>query len=123
MVGQALLVARGWHVFATARKLESAADLASGAITPLLLDVPDGAGYREAVECVLQQAGQICNVSQSDRFIGTYCTSRRSGTLSAISAGYLDGLRARIRPHGQFGAEPRIGHAAARLGGRGVRSG
>jgi NAD(P)-dependent dehydrogenase (short-subunit alcohol dehydrogenase family) len=54
-----LLAARGWHVFATARQLDSMADLAPGAITPLVLDVTDEASCREAVESVLQQAGRI----------------------------------------------------------------
>jgi len=36
-----LLAAHGWRVFATARKLEAVADLASDAITPLPLDVTD----------------------------------------------------------------------------------
>ena len=54
-----LLAARGWNVFASARKLESVTDLASDAITPLALDVTDEANCREAVRCVLSQADRI----------------------------------------------------------------
>jgi len=55
-----LLAARGWRVFASARKLQSVAGLASEAITPLVLDVTDEASCRNAVECVLPEgAGRI----------------------------------------------------------------
>ena len=55
-----LLAAHGWRVFASARKLESVADLASDAITPLTLDVTDKASCRKAVEYVLREgAGRL----------------------------------------------------------------
>lgn len=54
-----LLAARGWRVFASARRLEAVADLASDSITPLALDVTDEASRREAVDAALRQAGRI----------------------------------------------------------------
>lgn len=55
-----LLAGRGWRVFATARKLDAVADLASDAITPLALDVTDEASCRDAIARVLAEgAGRI----------------------------------------------------------------
>ncbi|MFH1928608.1 MAG: SDR family oxidoreductase [Chloroflexota bacterium] len=54
-----LLAERGWHVFATARRLEALNDLSSDRITPLRLDVTDEQSITNAVEQMLAQAGCI----------------------------------------------------------------
>lgn len=55
-----LLATRGWRVFASARKLEAVADLASDSITLLALDVTDEASCRNAVARVRAEgAGRI----------------------------------------------------------------
>lgn len=54
-----LLAEKGWRVFATARRLETLSDLASGRITPLRLDVTDEASMAAAAKGTLAQAGRI----------------------------------------------------------------
>jgi len=61
-IGQALareLQARGHRPFATARRLESIADLASEGIDTIQLDVKDAASIRAAVRNVVDVAGRI----------------------------------------------------------------
>ena len=61
-IGRALaleLAARGHRPFATARRLESIADLAAAGIETLSLDVNDPASTKAAVETVVARAGQI----------------------------------------------------------------
>jgi NAD(P)-dependent dehydrogenase (short-subunit alcohol dehydrogenase family) len=53
------LAARGWNVYATARKLESIADLASRGCKTLTLDVCDDASMRAAVETVERAEGSV----------------------------------------------------------------
>jgi NAD(P)-dependent dehydrogenase (short-subunit alcohol dehydrogenase family) len=61
-IGRALageLVARGHRTFASARKLEAVADLASAGAETLALDVNDPASVSAAVETVVARAGRI----------------------------------------------------------------
>jgi NAD(P)-dependent dehydrogenase (short-subunit alcohol dehydrogenase family) len=61
-IGRALareLRARGHRPFATARRLESIADLAGEGIDTVQLDVKDGASIRAAVQAVVERAGRI----------------------------------------------------------------
>lgn len=61
-IGRALareLRARGHRPFATARRLESIADLASEGIDAVQLDVKDTASIRAGVEAVVDRAGRI----------------------------------------------------------------
>lgn len=64
-IGRALapaFAAKGHRVFATARRPETLSglkDLTGGSLTPLALDVTDGASIRKAVDEVLRQAGRI----------------------------------------------------------------
>jgi len=53
------LAARGWNVYATARKPESIADLASRGCKTLALDVCDDASTRAAVETVERAEGAV----------------------------------------------------------------
>jgi NAD(P)-dependent dehydrogenase (short-subunit alcohol dehydrogenase family) len=53
------LAARGWNVYATARKPESLADLASRGCKTLALDVCDEASMRAAVETVERAEGAV----------------------------------------------------------------
>jgi NAD(P)-dependent dehydrogenase (short-subunit alcohol dehydrogenase family) len=53
------LAARGWNVYATARKPESIADLASRGCKTLALDVCDDASMRAAVETVERAEGSV----------------------------------------------------------------
>ena len=53
------LATRGWNVYATARKLESIADLASRGCKTLALDVCDDASMRAAVETVERAEGSV----------------------------------------------------------------
>ena len=53
------LAARGWRVFATARRLESVNDLASDQITALRLDVTDEATMTATIDQVLALTGRI----------------------------------------------------------------
>jgi len=53
------LVARGWNVYATARKAESVADLKSRGCKTLALDVCDEASMRAAVQTVEQAEGAV----------------------------------------------------------------
>ena len=53
------LVSRGWNVYATARKLESIADLAKRGCKTLALDVCDDASMRAAVETVERAEGAV----------------------------------------------------------------
>jgi NAD(P)-dependent dehydrogenase (short-subunit alcohol dehydrogenase family) len=53
------LAARGWRVYATARRLEAVADLASRGCRPLALDVCDEASMRAAVTAVEQAEGAV----------------------------------------------------------------
>jgi NAD(P)-dependent dehydrogenase (short-subunit alcohol dehydrogenase family) len=54
-----LLAARGWKVYASARRLETVEDLASRGCTPLALDVCDDASIRAAVERIVQAEGAV----------------------------------------------------------------
>src|SRR6185369_2734954 len=61
-IGRALareLRARGHRPFATARRLESIADLAADGIETVRLDVKDSASIDAAVRTVVDQAGRI----------------------------------------------------------------
>lgn len=61
-IGRALvreLQARGHRPFATARRLESVADLAAAGIDTIRLDVTDGASIAAAIREVLDRAGHI----------------------------------------------------------------
>lgn len=61
-IGRALaqeLKARGHRPFATARKLESMADLAAQGIETLRVDVTDRASVRAAVDAVVLRAGRV----------------------------------------------------------------
>jgi len=53
------LAARGWPVYATARRLESIADLEEKGCRPLALDVTDEASMRAAVERVEAEQGAV----------------------------------------------------------------
>ena len=53
------LAARGWNVYATARKAESIADLASRGCKTLALDVCDEASMRAAVQTVERAEGAV----------------------------------------------------------------
>jgi NAD(P)-dependent dehydrogenase (short-subunit alcohol dehydrogenase family) len=53
------LASRGWNVYATARKLESIADLASRGCKTLALDVCDDASMRAAVATVERAEGSV----------------------------------------------------------------
>ena len=53
------LAARGWNVYATARKPESIADLAARGCKTLALDVCDDASMRTAVETVERAEGSV----------------------------------------------------------------
>ncbi len=53
------LVARGWNVYATARKAESVADLKARGCKTLALDVCDEASMRAAVQTVEQAEGAV----------------------------------------------------------------
>ena len=53
------LASRGWNVYATARKPESIADLASRGCKTLALDVCDDASMRAAVETVERAEGAV----------------------------------------------------------------
>jgi NAD(P)-dependent dehydrogenase (short-subunit alcohol dehydrogenase family) len=53
------LAARGWNVYATARKPESIADLAARGCKTLALDVCDDASMRAAVETVERAEGSV----------------------------------------------------------------
>ena len=53
------LAARGWNVYATARKPESIADLASQGCKTMALDVCDDASMRAAVETVERAEGAV----------------------------------------------------------------
>lgn len=50
---------RGWRVFAGVRRPESAAELAGTGLTPVMLDVTDGATIRAAVRDVVTAAGRL----------------------------------------------------------------
>src|SRR5213594_448786 len=54
-----LLASHGWKVYASARKLESIQDLASGGCTPLALDVCDDPSMCTAVERIAQAEGAV----------------------------------------------------------------
>jgi NAD(P)-dependent dehydrogenase (short-subunit alcohol dehydrogenase family) len=54
-----LLAEKGWRVFATARCLETVANVANDRITSLCLDVTDEASMAAAVQEVLAKAGRI----------------------------------------------------------------
>lgn len=54
-----LLAERGWHVFATARRLEALVDLVSDRITPLRLDVTDEGTMVAAIGQILTSTGRI----------------------------------------------------------------
>ncbi len=54
-----LLADRGWHVYATARRLENVAELAREGITPLALDVTDEATMVATIDRVAAEAGRI----------------------------------------------------------------
>lgn len=61
-IGRALaieLAARGAHVFATARRPETLADIASPRLTPLSLDVNNAQSRAHAVAQVIEQAGHL----------------------------------------------------------------
>jgi NAD(P)-dependent dehydrogenase (short-subunit alcohol dehydrogenase family) len=53
------LASRGWNVYATARKLDSIADLKSRGCKTLALDVCDDASMRSAVETVQRAEGAV----------------------------------------------------------------
>jgi NAD(P)-dependent dehydrogenase (short-subunit alcohol dehydrogenase family) len=53
------LASRGWNVYATARKVESLADLAARGCKTLALDVCDDASMRAAVEAVERAEGAV----------------------------------------------------------------
>lgn len=53
------LKSRGWNVYATARKVESIADLASAGCKTIALDVCDEASMRAAVETVERAEGAV----------------------------------------------------------------
>ena len=53
------LHARGWRVFATARRMETLDDLASETLTPVYLELTDAASCAAAVDEVLAQAGRV----------------------------------------------------------------
>jgi len=53
------LKSRGWNVYATARKAESIADLASHGCKTMALDVCDEASMRAAVETVERAEGAV----------------------------------------------------------------
>jgi len=53
------LASRGWNVYATARKLDSIADLKSRGCKTLALDVCDEASMRSAVETVTRAEGAV----------------------------------------------------------------
>jgi NAD(P)-dependent dehydrogenase (short-subunit alcohol dehydrogenase family) len=53
------LAARGWRVYATARRLEAIADLAAGGCKTLALDVCDETSIRAAVDTVVRTEGAV----------------------------------------------------------------
>jgi len=53
------LAARGWTVYATARKLDAVRDLATRGCKPLALDVCDDASMRSAVETIERADGAV----------------------------------------------------------------
>ena len=54
-----LLVRKGWRVYATARKLETIANLAESGAKTLALDVTDEASMQQAVETVTEAEGAV----------------------------------------------------------------